>query len=148
MGRRGPLPEPDNVRALKGLPPRRPPSAQTDRPIPPESLDPLATDYFNDIGALAPHLRLADSFLLAQLADNMSRVDRYRGDPTAPLLKDAHGNDRRNPVAFLLRVRRGPGNQALSGTCPDPFDSPDVMSLHGRPGARFPAAPGRAAQAR
>jgi hypothetical protein len=61
-------------------------------------------DYFSDICALAPHLRLADSFLLAQLADNLARMDLYRSEVRkAPLQRDHQGTERRNPVSFLLR---------------------------------------------
>lgn len=98
------MPEPDNVRALKGLPARRPVAAPSDRPSPPEWLDPLGRDYFSDLASMAPHLLLADSFLLAQLADNLSRADLYREEVRrAPLRKDDRGNDHRNPVHFLLR---------------------------------------------
>ena len=79
------MPEPDNVRALKGLPPRRPVAAAGDRPSPPEWLDALGADYFSDLTAMAPHLRLADSFLLAQLADNLSTARTSTGRKCARL---------------------------------------------------------------
>jgi phage terminase small subunit len=104
VGRRGPSPEPDNLRVLKGLKPRHPVAPPTDRPTPPDWLDALGADYFADLSGMAPHLRLADSLLLAQLADNLSRADLYREElRKAPLVRDAHGDQRRNPISFLLR---------------------------------------------
>ncbi len=114
MGRRGPLPEPDNVRALKGLPPRRPVAAAGDRPSPPEWLDALGADYFSDLTAMAPHLRLADSFLLAQLADNLSPRGPLPGGNAQGSAPEGPPRDRApEPGSLPLAGRRRPRRQAV-----------------------------------